>query len=661
VVLIATLLSIATSESLPASQSALDILAANIDATVSPRDDFYQHANGEWLKRNPIPDDVAIWGIQNVMSDAVYTELRRISASAAASRGPRGSATQLIGDTWSTGMDADTINRDALKHLQPDLDRIEGIHSLGDLIEVVATLHRRNMLADNFFTRQRVLFDGGVAEGDTGRWDFQLAQGGLSIGRLAYAGNGDQQVRAKAALRDYLVSTFVRLHYDAGKARASAEAVYALEARLAAGIEPDNAPRSLELAELVRLTPAIDWNRYFRRLGVTTIQSVTIRQTRFFQVLSGVLGDAPLEDWKDYLRFWLIKTNAPFLDDGTFGEFFTFKSVMTGQREPPPRWRRVVWQERNWLGFPLEFLHGGEYWPAAVLARYRSVGESVRRAFQERIGQAAWLDARTKEQALRKLASLRLTIGPPKASVDFSTMPLQRDSYLLNMIRSAEWFHDVEIRRLGTAVDDADADLHPTAGGGDAEYVDTRNEVRLTSPMIAPGRRVEDLDDALVYGATPLGHEIAHGFENDGRLYDAEGKKVDWWTSKDAATFNERVESVVEQYNAFMRRKGRNFDARRTLREELATLIGLRLNLDAFKRTEQFKRNERIGGFTPLQRFFLAFAYAHAAHERTNVSYAPDHDQLNFLVATFPEFYEAFDVKPQDRMYLPGSARVTIW
>lgn len=661
VVSIVTILSIAAGGSLPASQSAPDVLSANIDATVSPRDDFYQYANGEWLKQNPIPPDMARWGISHAISDAVYTELRRISVSAASSRAPRGSATQLIGDTWATGMDTDTINSEALKHLQPDLTRIEGIRTLGDLIEVVATLHRRNMLSDNYFTRQRVMFDGGVEEGDTGRWDFQLRQGGFSIGRLAYAGKGDQQVRAKAALRDYAVSTFVRLHFDADKARASAEAVYALEAQLAAAVEPDNAPRSLELAELNRLTPAIDWNRYFRRLGVTTIQTVTIRQTRFFEVLNSLLRDAPLEDWKNYLRFWLIKMNAPFLDDGAFGEFFTFRKVMTGQREPWPRWRQVVWQERNWLGLPLESLYGGEHWPAAVLDRHRSVGESVRRAFQERIEQAAWLGASTKEQALRKLARMKLTIGPPRTSVDFSTMPLQRDSYLLNMIRSAEWFHDVEIKRLGTAVNDSDADLHPAAGGGDAEYLHTRNEVRLTSPIIAPGRRVEDLDDAFVYGATPLGHEIAHGFENDGRHYDGEGKKIDWWTSKDAAAFDARVESVVEQYNAFMRSKGRNFDARKTLREELATVVGLRLKLDAFKRTEQYKRNERIGGFTPLQRFFLAFAYANAAHEKADVSYAPDHDQVNFLVATFPEFYEAFDLRSGDRMYLPESARVTLW
>jgi putative endopeptidase len=672
VVVIAALLSSAPSGSSSAPQAGQDLLTSNIDRTVSPRDDFFQYANGEWLGRNPIPDDRARWGIGNLVSDAVYAELRRLSESAAASKAPRGSAAQLIGDVWATGMDAVTINAHGLRHLQPDLNRIDGIRSLGEFIEVVATLHRRRMLADNYFTRQRVLFDGGVEEdeGDSDRWIFSLSQGGLSIGRLAYAGNEPPRTRVQAALREYLVRTFVRLHYDATRARASADAVYALEARLASAIEPDNASRRMELAELSRLTPLIDWKRYFRRLGAAELQTVTIRQARFFQVLSGLLGDAPLEDWKDYLRFWLIKTNAPFLDDGTFGEFFAFKSVMTGQRVPPPRWKRVVWQERYWLGLPLEILYGDAYWPAAVLARYQSVGESIRQAFQERIERADWLDDSTKAQALRKLSRLTLAIGPPKTSVDFSTMPLRRDSYVLNMMRSAEWFHEVEIRRLDTAVDETAADLHPTAGGGDAEYIDTRNEVRLTSPMIAPGWRVEDLDDAFVYGATALGHEIAHGFDNGGRLYDAEGNKVDWWRSRDAAVFAERAQSLVDQYNAFMPLEGLHVDGRRSLRENLATLVGLRLTLDAFKRTEQFRRNERVGGFTPLQRFFLAFAYSRASHEsadalatrlRSGSPYAPDRERVNGVVRNLPEFYEAFDIRPGDRMYLPESARVTVW
>ena len=210
VVWFGTLLSIGASGLQPEPQRAIDPLAANIDTSVSPRDDFYLYANGNWLKRNPLPDNAARWSIGSVISESIYEELRQISESAAAARAPRGSAARLIGDVWATGMNAEAINNDGLRHLRPDLARIDRIASPGDVIDVVAALHRRNMLADNYFTRQRVLFDGGLSEDEaSGRWTFLLAQGGLSIGAAAYTGNGPEQIRRRTALREYLVRTFV--------------------------------------------------------------------------------------------------------------------------------------------------------------------------------------------------------------------------------------------------------------------------------------------------------------------------------------------------------------------------------------------------------------------------------------------------------------------
>ena len=648
-----------------------DFLAANVDSTVSPSDDFYQYANGAWLKQHPIPDDQARWGIGNIGSDEVYVQLRRISEAVAAQTAPRGSAEQLIGDFYATGMDAATINKQGLAPLQPDLDRIDRIASIGDVMDVVALLHRRTMLVSGWSQPQRrVLFTARMEQDDTNSrlWVYSLAQDGISVRPAAYSGTDAQSVKIRNALREYLLKTFMRLDGDSARASASVDAVYNLEARLAKAFATGNESRRMSLAEFSQVAPRVDWTRYFSRLGVDQIALVNVRHPRFFEALDAETRTTPLEHWKAYLRFWLIRLNAPFLDDGTYGEFFALESAITGQLQPRPRWWRVVWQEKNWLGLPLVKLFEQDYLPERTRGQYRAIGESIRRAFRFRIERLDWMGDTTKRAALLKLARLKIIVGVPENAIDFSTMRLQRDVYVLNMIRAAEWFHDQEIKRLNATVDQAALDLHPGIGG-DAYYDASNNEAHLPSPRRVSGVRDEDLDDAFVYASNPLGHEIAHAFDSEGRHFDAYGNKVNWWTGSDAAAFDERAQVLINQYSEFMPLEGMHIDGRNTLRENLADLVGVRVALDAFKQTAQYKRNERIGGFTPLQRFFLAKAYASMGHERKEAlasrlkggSYAPDRERVNGVVMNLPEFYEAFDVKPGDRMYRPENARVKIW
>jgi putative endopeptidase len=235
------------------------------------------------------------------------------------------------------------------------------------------------------------------------------------------------------------------------------------------------------------------------------------------------------------------------------------------------------------------------------------------------------------------------------------------------MIRSAEWFHAQEMQRLNDPAADRGADLHPGVDD-DAEYDSGANEARIQRPVSAPGWRDQDLDDAFVYGATLLAHEVAHALDSEGRHYDADGLKRDWWTSADAAAFDQRAAVLAEQYSGFEPLPGRHINGKASLRENMADLVGLRIALDAFKQTAQFKAGRRVGGFTPLQRFFLAYAYAHAGQMRPealasslNGPYAPDRERVNGVLMNIPEFYEAFGVKPGDAMYRSESARVSIW
>lgn len=647
-----------------------DPLASMVDGTVSPRDDFYQYATGAWLKQHPLPDDQVRWGIGNVASDEVYAQLRHISEAAATQTAPRGSAEQLIGDFYASGMDESAINKQGFAPLRPDLARIDNISSTQDLVEAVALLHRRSMLIDGFVGQQRPFFAARVEqdEVDSRRWIYNLAQGGVSVRPAVYVGTDAQSVKVRNALRDYLVKTFTRLGDDTTTAASNMEAVFALESRLAKAFASGTESRRMGIAELTNLSPGLDWPRYFKALGAGQMLVVNVRHPRFLQALDTEIRSTSLDGWKAYLRFWLIRQHASFLDDGAYGELFALESAVTGQLEPRPRWRRVVWQEKNWLGLPMVKLFEKDLFAERTRARYRAIAESMRDAFRSRIERLDWMSDSTKRAALLKLARMKIIIGSPENSIDFSTMPLRRGVYVVNIIRAAEWFHEREIARLDGTVDPAAVDLHPGIGG-DAYYDAANNEAHLPAPAHAGDLRDEELDDAFVYASIPLAHEVAHAFDSEGRRFDANGNKRDWWTAADAATFDERAQLLINQYGEFMPIEGIHLDGRNTLAENLADVVGLRVTLDAFKQTAQYRSNERIGGFTPLQRLFLSYAYPFAGHERKEAlsarlkggDHAPNRERVNGGVMNMPEFYEAFSVKPGDRMFRPENTRSKIW
>ena len=653
-----------------ASQTKADFLAANIDPATSPGEDFFQYATGAWLKRNPIPADQGRWTVSNVISEDLDARIRRVSEAAASSKARRGSNAQLIGDFWSTGMDSAARNREGLASLRPDLDRIAGVQSLAQLVDVVAVLHRRNMLLDSYvgFVGSRTLFAMRVErdEQDRTRRVLSLSQGGITLGAPAYTATDALRTKRREALREYLFKTFTRLHGDSGKAKASADAVFELEAQIARGFVPREQNRTMAVSELSRLAPSFEWSRYLSSIGATGIDSVNVRAAGFFQALDPLLRTTPIETWRDYLRFCLIRAHAPFLDDSTFSEFFTFETAGLAAREPRPLWRRVVWMQKYWLGQATGQLMADEDFPRRVQARYREIAESIREAFRNRITRLEWMSDATKQRALLKLARMSITIGLEQEA-DLSTMPIGRDSYVLNMIRSAEWFHAWQMKTFHAPVPRIEVDMRHNVGGS-GYYEVSANEIQLPLPAGVPGWSDAELDDAFVYAATWLGHEMAHAFDTDGRQFDADGNRVDWWTAADDAAFRKRAQIMVDQYNEFMPVEGVRINGQSSLNENLADLVGLRVALDAFKQTTQFKQNQKIGGFTPLQRFFLGYAHLHMGHERpdsiaarANGNYAPDRERVNGVVVNIPEFYEAFGVKPGDRMYRAEGARVKIW
>jgi putative endopeptidase len=659
-----------------AAQPKQDFLAANIDTTVPPREDFFQYANGEWFKHNAIPEGRPVWGIMNVVTNDILSRQRQLIEAAAAKKAPRGSVEQLIGDFWFTGMDLATLNKQGLTPLQSDLDRIDRIRSIKDVIDFTAILHDRvYQESSGAYDRQPALFFGYVQqdEKNSDRWVYSLSQGGISMNTPEYySGSNPGTVKVRARFREYLFKTFLRLDHNGDKAKASADEVYELEAKLAKAFYESDEYQRISVAELEQLAPTIDWVRYFRRIGITRLDSIMMTKPRFFQALDALLQQVPVEVWKDYLRFWLVKMNAPYLAEDIFGELFAYDSAYTGGLRPRDRWQRVLGAEGNRLGQPLAQLFVREYFSTAAKSRYQAVAESIREAFRDRIINLDWMSDSTKRSALLKLAKMKITIGFPDKWTEFSTMHLQRDSYVLNVTRASIWLHDQYIDKLNRPVDKSEPDLSWTMQD-DASYDRHNNQVGLPPGFWGrvPGVSDEELDAAFIYGCTGtlLGHEISHGFDSEGRKYDANGNEVDWWTAKDADIFNQRARALIDEYNEFMPVEGLHVDGRRSLPENMADLAGVRIALDAFKKTEQFKKNEKIGRFTPLQRFFLAFAYSWANQRKTDSIiarlklgfYAPERERVNGVLMNIPEFYEAFDVKPGDRMYRPENARAKIW
>lgn len=637
-----------------------DFLAENIDSTISPGEDFFMFANGSWFKRNPIPPEEGSWGIWNLVRDDIYFRLKKINEQAALTKSPMGSPEQLIGDFWYAAMDTVTIEKQGLQPLQPDFNKINSINSLNDLIDFVGILHSRNMkhvMFTDFITADNRNSDKSI---------YVLWPGGLNVGSLDYYFKNDEfSVNIRNVYQQYLFKTFKQLGNDSLNAKKIALSVYTLETKLANAIAKEGGYKKIGFTELKKLTPNINWDIYLNRISIEKLDSLAIQWPDFFTALNSELVKIPLEDWKNTLRFLLVKENAYYLDKTSFRNLFEFNKPLSGQIQQRPRWRNVLNAESDIMIEPLTRLFIKEYFSDKMKQRYTVIIESIRNAFRERIQKLEWMNDSTKQKALEKLSKLKAHLGYPDKWKDFSTMEIKRDAYVLNMIRANQWWHLYDIKKLKEPVDKSEWGL-----GNGARYDGNSNAIFMEAvSFIIPGVKDEELDDAFVYGYTFAGHEISHGFDSDGKNYDAYGNRTNWWTKKDSTEFIARTKMMVEQYNEFMPIDTLHVNGERTLPENIADLAGLLITLDAFKKTEQYKKNETIGGYTPLQRFFLAYAYRQMGHARKERlahnlrfdQHAPDKERVNGVVVNIPEFYEAFNIKPGDKMYRPENLRVRIW
>ena len=649
-----------------------DFLVANIDTTIKASDDFFMYANNGWFKNNAIPEEEAAWGIGNLVDNEIYDRLKKINEKTVGEKNAAGTVAQKIGDFWHSGMDTVAINQQGIAPLKPVFEEINALKSINDVVKEAAILHKKGV---------DVLFSNYVAQDDKNSeaMAFILVQGGLGMpSRDYYFDTDSKTVSVRNAYKQYLFITLKQVLNDSAAAAKSSALVYTLEEHLAKASrkladlrDPYKNYNKLKKDALQKLMPDFDWTNYMQIMGVNKVDSVIVGQPEFLTALNAELKASSIDAWKNYMTAHAIMENASYLDQTTFNNFFNYRKTISGVEKPRPRWKRVLDAEQSVMGEALGQLFVKEYFNEKAKKRYSDLVEAIRDAYKDRIKNLAWMSDETKKKAVDKLNSITKKVGYPDKWKDFSAMKIENTAYVTNMMNANEWWFNYNINKLGKPVDRTEWDMSPQTYN--AYYNPSNNEIVLPAGMFAvPGMKDEDLDDAFVYGyaaASTIGHEITHGFDDQGRQYDEKGNLHGWWQPNDSAQFVQRAANIIHQFNEFVPVDTLHVNGEATQGENIADLGGILLGLDAFKKTEAYKKGEKIHGYTPVQRYFLGYAYSWMYHERkeklasqlkTNV-HAPAKERVNGPVVNVPEFYEAFGVKKGDKMYRADSLRVNIW
>ncbi|HEY6975853.1 MAG TPA: M13 family metallopeptidase, partial [Chitinophagaceae bacterium] len=641
-------------------------------STVNPANDFFDYANGGWIKRNPIPPEESGWSIGNLVVNENLKRLKEINEQAAKTTAASGSSQQKIGDFWTTAMDTDKIEKDGIRPLQQYLDKIAAISDEKTLGNSMAELDKIGVGGPiDFYINQ----DAKNSEVNA----LQLWQAGLGLPeREFYFKTDSTSVVIRDAYVNHMAKMLVLLGEDAAHAETAAKNIMALETELAKShrkIEDLRDPyanyNKYAVKDLYKLAPAIDWNNYMTIYGVAKIDSVIIGQPEYYKEASKMLQGGALDTWKDYLRYRLADAFAIALPDAFGKEDFEFSKLFSGAKERKPRWKRVLRSEESVMGELLGQLYVKEFFDSTAKKRYEDLVEAIRSSLKNRIEALTWMNDSTKQKALAKLAAVKKKVGYPDKWKDFSAMQIGKESYVQNLVNAALWWHNYQINKLGKPVDKDEWTMYPQTYN--AYYNPSNNEIVLPAGIFTvPGFRDEELDDALVYGyagASTIGHELTHGFDDEGRQYDAKGNLTNWWTKDDEKKFKSRADVMVKQFANYVVIDTFKINGKATLGENIADLGGILLGWDAFKNTEEYKKNEKIGGLTPSQRYFLGYALGWLGHNRneqlrtqvlTDV-HSPAKYRVNGPFSDVDAFYDVFNVKPGNKMYLPDSMRVRIW
>ena len=644
------------------------IRLTNMDTNTQRGADFYQYACGGWMKANPLTDEYSRFGTFDQLAENNREQLKGLIGEIAASQHEQGTIAQKIGDLYNLAMDTEKLNADGMKPIQADLDKINAINDKAGIIQAMVDLTGSAYFA--FYVGADIM--------DSKNNIFQLYQGGIGLGEKEYYLEDDEATKKiRDGYKAHIVKMFQLIGQDEKHATQSMEAVMEIETRLAKksfnAVEQRNPAANyhmLTLDELKKQIPGFDWDAYINTIGVKGVTSLNVSQIEPVQEAVEIINELPLDKQKAYLQWKLIDSAANYLSDDFVAESFNFYGkVMSGKKEDQPRWKKAVSTVNGVLGEAVGQMYVEKYFPAAAKERMIQLVKNLQIALGERIQALEWMGEETKAKAIEKLNTFYVKVGYPDKWKDYSSLNIEKDSYYANIKRAEKFVLDEMLAKAGKPVDIDE--WHMTPQTVNAYYNPTTNEICFPAGILQYPFFDMNADDAFNYGAigVVIGHEMTHGFDDQGRQFDKEGNLKDWWTAEDAERFNTRANVLVDYFNKIEVLPGLMANGEFTLGENIADHGGLQVSYQAFKKATKDAPLAVVDGFTPEQRFFLAYSGVWAGNIRD--------EQIRVLTKTDPHslgrwrvngalphinaWYEAFGITENDPMYLAPEKRASIW
>src|SRR5438128_3733130 len=648
----------------------------SMDPSVKPGDDFFRYVNGAWIKRTEIPPEYSRWGAFNELIERNNDALHAIAEKASQTQlDPKlAPETQKVGDYYASGMDETTIEAMRTKPLQDEFNRIDTIKDRRDALAEIAHLHSIGINA--FFN-----FGAGQDAKDSTRDIAQAVQGGLGMPDRDYYTKQDPDMKEKREKYiAHVTKMLTLLGEPADKAAENARKIMALETKLAEASrtrvqlrDPIKNYNKMGVRQLQDLTPDWNWSDYFKKIELVEPGDINVHQPEFFKAVNNLFKSTSIDDWRAYLRWHLINATAPYLSTDFVNEEFDFNDrILRGTQQIKPRWKRVIISEDDAIGEALGKLYVGFYFPPEAKARALELVNNLKEALADRIKTLEWMDEPTKQEALKKLAAFTVKIGYPDKWLDYSLLRTDRGPYVLNAIRAENFEVNRQLKKIGKPVDRTEWGMTPPTVN--AYYNPNMNEIVFPAGILQPPFFYANADDAINYGGigAVIGHEMTHGFDDQGRQFDAAGNLRDWWSPESAAKFKERSQAVVQQYSEYEPIQGAHINGELTLGENIADIGGVKLAYAALHKAldkNPQAREQKIDGFTPEQRFFLGWAQVWHANQREDDlrlrlntdPHSPTHYRCNGPISNMPEFAKAFNLPDKCPMMRPADKRVKIW
>ncbi|WP_237587024.1 M13 family metallopeptidase [Pontibacter russatus] len=645
---------------------------ANMDTTADPCVDFYQYANGGWVKNNPIPASESRWGSFNELAERNNAVLRDILREAASNAtAPEGSATQLVGDFYAAGMDSVAANKAGIAPIKPELAKVAAVNTTDKLIQTMADLKSKGV--SGFFSIY-------VSQDDKISTQYALlaGQGGLSLpDRDYYLKDDDRSKTIRTAYIEHLQHMFQLMGDDAATSKEKAQTVMDIETRLAKASkarvdlrDPYANYNKMTVQEFAKQNPNLKVSQLLTGMGAQAAKEIIVGQPAFFKELNTMLQRVPLQDWKTYTQWHLVRTMAPYLSEEFVQENFDFYGkVLSGTKEMQPRWKRVLRTTDSALGEALGQLYVQETFSPEAKQKALEMVNNLQEAFREHVRDLDWMSEETKARALQKLSAFAVKIGYPDKWEDYGGLDISRDSYAANVMRASQFAFRDNIGKIGQPVDREEWFMSPPTVN--AYYNPSMNEIVFPAGILQPPFFDPLADDAVNYGGmgAVIGHELTHGFDDQGAKYDFEGNLKDWWTEADLGQFTTRADAVASQYNEYTVLDNLHVNGKLTLGENIADIGGLNIAYTALQKALEKNNPGKIAGLTPEQRFFLAWAQIWRVNMRDEAQnqqiltdpHSPGRFRTNGPVANMPQFYEAFGCDPGDPMVRSDENRIKIW